>query len=554
MDKSILDSLYLKKHLIAYIGNKRAILPFFYDVFLSLSSNKKEFNFIDPFSGSGSVSRLARLMGFKVCSNDWEFYSKIINTCFLSTEKSELNNLFDGRLGAVIKELNNLPDDKPEKPYISKYYAPKKMEGADYRKERMFYSVENAVIIDSVRNKIEEWYPGFELDCKQYKEKCILIAVLLYKAATHTNTSGVFKAYHKGFGGHGGDALSRILKKITMEKPVLAEAKYKADVFSMDAKEFVNRVSGDLCYLDPPYTGHQYGSNYHLLNTIALWDKPVIDNSVDRSGKLKEKAAIRKDWIKTRSLFCYKATALKEFKGLMDNIDSKYIALSYNSEGIVPFDELYELFAERGKITLITNDYIKYRGGKQSVSRQNYNIELMLLLERRNGHVKNVKNEIDKILLEKKIRILMKQSFYPHKIKKAFNLNGNYEIYIDNRVIRMDYYYQFKEIPDYLSELSYCKLKKLYDELLSCSCTNRKKEIEIIVKILKKNIGLKERRLFSKRVLWLLKKFAFKKYKSDFILSISRIKELIKKEPQYFKFIENGLKSTEDIAYSRFIG
>ena len=339
-----------------------------------------------------------------------------------------------------------------------------------------------------------------------------------------------------------------------MEKPVLVDAEYKAEVFSEDAKEFVKHISGDLCYLDPPYTGHQYGSNYHMLNTIALWDKPVIDNSIGKNGKLKEKAAIRKDWVKTRSMYCYKDTALNEFTQLIDNIDSGYIALSYNSEGIVPFDELYDLLACRGKLSLVTNDYIKYRGGKQSVSRQNYNIELLLILERAKEKAKNFKTEIDKILLEKKIRVLMKQSFYPRKIRKVFNLNGNYEIYFDGHIIPMNYYYQFEGIPDFISGLSYIKLKKLYSSLLSCSCTNRKSEIDIIVRILKKNITISQRKKFSKRILWLLKKFAFKKYRSEFILSLTRLKALIKKEPENYKLIESGLKYTEDIAYSRFIG
>ena len=50
MEKTLLDSLYLKKQLIAYIGNKRAILPFFYDIFSSLSENKSVFKFIDALA------------------------------------------------------------------------------------------------------------------------------------------------------------------------------------------------------------------------------------------------------------------------------------------------------------------------------------------------------------------------------------------------------------------------------------------------------------------------------------------------------------------------
>ena len=31
----------------------------------------------------------------------------------------------------------------------------------------------------------------------------------------------------------------------------------------------------DIAYLDPPYNQHPYGSNYHVLNTVAVWDKPA---------------------------------------------------------------------------------------------------------------------------------------------------------------------------------------------------------------------------------------------------------------------------------------
>lgn len=38
----------------------------------------------------------------------------------------------------------------------------------------------------------------------------------------------------------------------------------------------INDVSGDILYLDPPYTKNQYSVQYHLLETIALYDNPEI--------------------------------------------------------------------------------------------------------------------------------------------------------------------------------------------------------------------------------------------------------------------------------------
>ncbi|GAA0714403.1 hypothetical protein GCM10009430_07560 [Aquimarina litoralis] len=35
---------------------------------------------------------------------------------------------------------------------------------------------------------------------------------------------------------------------------------------------FIKSIRGDILYLDSPYNFRQYGSNYHILNTIAKYD------------------------------------------------------------------------------------------------------------------------------------------------------------------------------------------------------------------------------------------------------------------------------------------
>ena len=85
---------YLNDQLIAYIGNKRALLPFLHGAFSALPLDPSRSTFLDPFAGSGSVSRLARTMGFRVLANDWEPYSLVINTCHLRLRPSDLAALF----------------------------------------------------------------------------------------------------------------------------------------------------------------------------------------------------------------------------------------------------------------------------------------------------------------------------------------------------------------------------------------------------------------------------------------------------------------------------
>ena len=127
---------YLTSQLIAYIGNKRALLRFLHDVFRGVAAQAEGGGtraaapvFLDPFAGSGAVSRLARLMGFSVAANDWETYSHAINSCHIALSAGEVSALFapQGGLDLVLERLNNLPPPPQEARYISRYYAPRRV-------------------------------------------------------------------------------------------------------------------------------------------------------------------------------------------------------------------------------------------------------------------------------------------------------------------------------------------------------------------------------------------------------------------------------------------
>jgi adenine-specific DNA-methyltransferase len=211
---------YLQDQLIAYIGNKRALQPFLAEVFSRLA--RPGAVFLDPFAGSGAVSRLARWLGYRVLANDWEPYAYVLNYAALCVGRSEAEGLFRGRGEALLAELNSL--GAPREEYVARHYAPRSTAEADYRTERLFYTRENALRIDAVRERLEKLYPGFApADPAARKQKYLLLASLLYGAATHVNTSGVFKACHKGFGGHGRDALGRILAPIRLRLPELLD-------------------------------------------------------------------------------------------------------------------------------------------------------------------------------------------------------------------------------------------------------------------------------------------------------------------------------------------
>ncbi|MCK7503727.1 MAG: hypothetical protein MZV70_06155 [Desulfobacterales bacterium] len=111
---------------------------------------------------------------------------------------------------------------------MARWYAPRDTSRADWRTERLFYTRENAVFLDRVREHIERAYPLGPSPSiptlRRARRRDLLLALLILEAAVHANTSGVFKAFHKGFGGHGRDAPPRILGAMELEPPLLPEA------------------------------------------------------------------------------------------------------------------------------------------------------------------------------------------------------------------------------------------------------------------------------------------------------------------------------------------
>ena len=374
---------YLFHQLIPYIGNKRKLLPLIREAINSTGLRSGDDNsilslskgatitFVDLFAGSGSVSRLAKTMGFRVIANDWEPYSYYINAAYIA-ENSPPSFECLGGVGAAFQALNSL---KPVTGYIATHYCPADDENPDFENERMFYTQENGCRIDAIREQITNWK---EAGVINPAEEAVLLASLIYQAAYCSNTSGVFKGFHRGWGGATKTAWYRIRSKLAVKPPVFFDNGQKNEVYRQNAHDLVAEIPADVVYIDPPYNQHQYGSNYHLLNTVALWDKPPIERHITPGSK----SAIRKDWrTSRRSLYCYKSTALPAFQKLIDNINARFILMSYSTDGLMTPRSVLEALGRRGKLWIHTRHYKRYRVSSQRPSLRPQTVEFVAVVD-----------------------------------------------------------------------------------------------------------------------------------------------------------------------------
>lgn len=359
---------YFVSHLITYIGNKRRLLPFLNSVFCQIKHelNINTLRTLDGFAGSGAVSRLLKYHSSHLISNDFEGYTKTINSAYLANR--ETIDLV--RLQAAINFLNAHKTDAVASDYfISNNYAPN--DDNDIQSgERVFYTKRNAHIIDTVRFLIDS---EIDEDIRLY-----CLANLLIKASIHTNTSGVFKGFHKKdglghFGGRGENALSRIMTDIVLETPLFSSVSCDVEIYQEDINRLVYTLEPvDLAYFDPPYNQHPYGSNYFMLNLINDGRPAAIQSGI---------SGITQDW--KRSAYNKRQAAIVAMSDLVARTKATFIAISYNDEGLIPLNAFETLLKQYGEVRSFEKEYATYRGSRNLGGRDQTVKEILWVLKKR---------------------------------------------------------------------------------------------------------------------------------------------------------------------------
>ncbi len=311
-----------------YIGSKYKLSSFIKHTIYSVVGNYlSDKVFCDIFAGTGIIGRIFKNEVKKVISNDFEYYSYILNQNYIGNHKPIPQK------EKYIEILNNL---RGVEGFIYKNYCLGSGCG------RQYFSDENGKKIDAVRQQIEKWKKNNEINENLYY---YLLASLLESADKVANTASVYGAFLKH------------LKKSAQKTMIIESAEYTINdnghiVYNEDSNELIKKIMGDILYLDPPYNTRQYGANYHLLNTIAKYDYFIP----------KGKTGLRNY---NKSLYCNKLTVKKVFNNLIKNAKFKYIFLSYNNEGLMNLQDIKIIMSKYGKYDIVSKDYQRFRADRE---------------------------------------------------------------------------------------------------------------------------------------------------------------------------------------------
>lgn len=333
-----------------FLGNKTQILQNIEDLLKEKGILKNGLTFFDAFCGSGSVAEHFKKF-YNIVINDnlnWAVLYTKGRICASSCTFERLG--FD-----PFDYLNN--SDAELRGFMYNNYSPA-------HSSRMYFTPENAARIDYFRRQIEEWKINSQISDEEY---AYLMACLVESVSFVSNTAGVYGAFLKKWD-------NRALKPVSFIKAAYSdETALSVTAYCEKIENIISDVDCDIIYLDPPYTQNQYGTQYHLLETLVLDDNPPISKVTGS----RPTTPMRSDWSKD-----VKAHILLD--KVIAKTKAKYIVFSYNNDGFMSKDYIEATLKRYCKAeTYVCKkiSYKKYQNWKSANKKEHF--EYLFFIEKK---------------------------------------------------------------------------------------------------------------------------------------------------------------------------
>lgn len=330
-----------------YIGSKLRLIPWIFSVIRAQTgfATLRGKHVVDAFAGTGVVSYALRQEGAVVTCNDAENYSAVISHALAKSAYSEHCRSLIARLNAELSAGAHMAGAPG---FMARNYSP---DGSD----RTFFTVDNARRADYVRRRLEEERPKTLPD-----DYTFLLASLLVCADRVANVAAVYACYLKRF-------------KPSARRPLVIEPIHQNTLpgssatrsFNCDATTavFLARTDGDVAYVDPPYNGRQYSKNYFPLAILAKTPAELT-----AEPPLKGLTGIPETCF--LSSLCRKRNALESMRRMLSGLRCPWVFVSYSTEGIIPEGDMMAMMREHGEVTVVRQDYKRFKSYNYNVDRQ----------------------------------------------------------------------------------------------------------------------------------------------------------------------------------------
>ena len=311
--------------MIKYLGSKRTLIPLILSIVSRVAASG---TVLDLFSGTSRVGHALKRSGYRVLSNDHNAYAATLARCYVQADRAD----HIGEAEKLIRELNALPGSPG---YFTETFCEKSR----------FFQPKNGARIDAIREAIALKNLNPELES-------VLLVSLMEAADRVDSTTGIQMAYLKQWA-------PRSFNDLQLRVPdILPRAGAgKSLAYQLDATVAAARLESDVAYIDPPYNQHKYLGNYHIWESLVLWDKPEVYGV----------ACKRVDCHERSSAFNSRVAAESALAELFKSVSAPHLIVSFNDEGYFTREQMEALLRPRGDVFVIEQDFKRYVGAQIGV-------------------------------------------------------------------------------------------------------------------------------------------------------------------------------------------